>query len=168
MLGGFLAYFLLYAKADIGICDKKFTGNAMTREIFGCMVYVFLFMSQTDTTFKTSKNEAVITATLAAAYCFSIVLGFSDDSNGMYSLSPLNPTIACSQIVMMMLNGDYDKTDYHWIFIVCPWIGGLIAVFLYECIFRKAEVAFVEQGLDMQRELANQNEGEVALLMAQD
>ena len=55
-LGGFLAYFVVDAKSDIGICDKKYTFNAIGLETFSCAAYVFLFMSQTDKQFKTSKD----------------------------------------------------------------------------------------------------------------
>jgi len=37
------------------------------------------------------------------------------------------------------------NTSWTWIFLVFPWAGALAAVFVYECIYKRAQVA-VEVG----------------------
>lgn len=46
---------------------------------------------------------------------------------------------------MQTFDGDMTATHYQFIFLVFPWVGALIAVFLYEIIFKKAEEAILEE-----------------------
>jgi len=38
------------------------------------------------------------------------------------------------------------ETHFQFIFLVFPWVGALVAVFLYEVIFKKAEEAILNEG----------------------
>jgi hypothetical protein len=42
---------------------------------------------------------------------------------------------------MMTFNGDGGATHYQWVYLAFNWLGALLAVFVYECIFRRAENA---------------------------
>jgi len=65
---------------------------------------------------------------------------------------------------MMTFNGQIDSTTYQWIYITFPWLGALIAVFAYECIFRRAETSVEHRDEAMQEEHDEHKEGEEALL----
>lgn len=59
---------------------------------------------------------------------------------------------------MQTFDGDMSSTHYQFIFLVFPWLGALIAVFLYEVIFKKVEEGVVaeeaiEDHEDMQEQL---------------
>jgi glycerol uptake facilitator-like aquaporin len=40
---------------------------------------------------------------------------------------------------MMTFNGDGGATHYQWVYLAFNWLGALLAVVAYECIFRRAE-----------------------------
>jgi glycerol uptake facilitator-like aquaporin len=56
-------------------------------------------------------------------------------------MSPLNFAVSLSQITMMTFNGNIGATSYQWIYLTFNWLGAILAVIAYECIFRRAENA---------------------------
>lgn len=109
------------------------------------MVLVFLYLSQTEEKTKLSNDPAITMMIISASYLTAISVGFSELSVCKFSYSPLNAAIALGQISMQTFDGDMGETSYQFIFLIFPFAGALIAVFMYECVFRKAEEAVVAE-----------------------
>jgi hypothetical protein len=71
-------------------------------------------------------------------------------------LSPLNFAVSLAQITMMTFNGNMNATNYQWVYLTFSWLGGLLAVFAYECIFRRAENAVEAHDEEEDRDLAEE------------
>lgn len=140
-LGALFAYYCFGAKAYIGICSKKLIGQVMILETLGACVLVFLYLSQTEEKTKLSSDPAITTAIISASYLLALMIGYSYEVVCKFSLSPLNPAIALGQMSMQTFDGDMTDTHWQFVYLVFPWAGALLAVLLYECIFKKANLA---------------------------
>lgn len=129
----------------------------MTLEVLGACVLVFLYLSQTEEKTKLSKDPAITTGIISASYLLALSLGYSAQVYCKFSLSPLNPAIALGQVSMQMFDGEISSTHWQFVYLVFPYAGGLLAVFLYECIFKKAEEAILAEDA---REEAEEEEAE--------
>ncbi len=99
---------------------------------------VFMYLTQTETSTKLSNDPAITTGIVASSYVVSMLIGLGGGSS--VTVSPQNFAVALGIISMQTFQGTIgsDTTNWTWIFLVFPWVGALAAVFLYECVFKKA------------------------------
>ena len=59
-------------------------------------------------------------------------------------LSPLNPAAALGIMFQQVYNGNADGFKYIYVYLPFPFLGGLIAVFFYEKVYKRVQEAIDE------------------------
>ena len=132
----------------------------MVLETLGATIIVFLYLTQTEEKTKISDDNAITTLIIAAAYCGSAIWATYVGNPYIYTLTPINPAIALGDIFGQFWHGVlFSDSHYTWIFLAFPFAGALLAVFLFEFVFKKAQEVVEEEAGDEQH-MINQNEGE--------
>ena len=95
---------------------------------------------------------------ISAAYTIAMVLSCPNLGSPVNSwvMSPLNPAIALAEITFATFSGSIDAMSWAWIYLVFSWGGSLVAVVVFEFVFKKAQNAVVRH--DDEEELANEEE----------
>ena len=115
----------------------------MIQEIIGAMIITFLYLTQTEEKTKMSGDPAITTLIIAASAVAIIAYGITSPvTNGA---SNYNPASAMAVTWSMIFKGNLDDTDQTWMFLFFSYFGSLLAVFMFECIYKKAMVTVEEQ-----------------------
>jgi glycerol uptake facilitator-like aquaporin len=77
---------------------------------------------------------------IASAYLASMLLVCGPDEY----LSPLNPAAALGIMFQQVYNGNADGFKYIYVYLPFPFLGGLIAVFFYEKVYKRVQEAIDE------------------------
>ena len=111
--------------------------QAMIFEALGAMLLTFLYLTQTEEKTKLSGDPAITTMFISATYS---ALTFYSMTSGVVSGSPFNPAIAMGEFWAVLFGGDYNS-DYDsnmWICLFFAYGGALVAVVLFEFVYKKA------------------------------
>lgn len=111
--------------------------QAIIFEILGAMLLTFLYLTQTEEKTKLSGDPAITTMIISATYS---ALTFYSMSSGVVSGTPFNPAIAMGEFWAVLFGSDYNKElDANmWIFLFFAFGGALVAVVLFEFVYKKA------------------------------
>ena len=119
---------------------------------------MFLYLTQTEEKTKLSEGDPAIT-TLIISAAYYAALGYATTVLTVTG-SPLNPAAALGMWWAMIFGGDYEETQGTYLFFFTGYLGGLLAVVLFEFVYKKAMTIVQEEEGD---ELP-QEEHEEALL----
>lgn len=113
----------------------------MFAETIGAMLITFLYLTQTEERTKMSQDPAITTLIIAATYV--AVVMFSE-SSGVMTGSPYNPAAAFGLTFAMIFHGDIGDTDNTWLFLLFAYVGSLVAVVLFEFVYKRAMIGIEE------------------------
>lgn len=124
--------------------DDTLLVQAMVQEMIGAMLITFLYLTQTEKDTKMSEDPAITTLIIAATYV--AVVGFSEAGSisigdltiGVMSGSPFNPAAALGLFWAILFQGNINETKHIWVFFIFSYVGSLLAVVLFECVYKKA------------------------------
>ena len=102
---------------------------------------MFLYLTMTDEKTKLSQDNAITTLIIAAAYYVACDWG----TFGVQFLNPVNPAIALGDGLGKTIGGQFNINSFLWLYYVVPLGGSVLAVLLFDNIFKKAAEKFVEQ-----------------------
>jgi glycerol uptake facilitator-like aquaporin len=123
----------------------------MTLEVIGAAIIVFLYLTQTEEKTKISDDNAITTLIIASAYCGSVVWASFVTNFLVITMTPLNPAIALGDIFGQFWHGVlFKNSHYTWIFLSFSFVGALLAVFLFEFVFKKAQEVVEDEAGDDQ------------------
>ena len=103
--------------------------------MIGAMLITFLYLTQTEKDTKMSEDPALTTLIIAATYV--AVVGYTE-SAGVMTGSPFNPAAAMGLTWAILFPSNIDATKHIWVFLIFSYIGSLLAVLLFECVYKKA------------------------------
>ena len=110
------------------------------------MLLTFLYLTQTEEKTKLSGDPAITTMIISATYT---CLTFMSFTSGVVTGTPYNPAIAMGEFWSVLFNGYYGDVDGQntWICLFFAFGGALLAVLLFELVYKKAidSVQEVEQ-----------------------
>lgn len=122
--------------------------QAILFEVLGSLLLTFLYLTQTEEKTKLSGDPAIttmiISATYAALFAFSI-------SFGVVTGSPFNPAVAFGIFFAVWWGGDLAKyKDFDiklnlWVIVIFSYLGAILAVILFEFVYKKAMSAVEEE-----------------------
>ena len=141
LLGAILSYNLFQANTkqplSVGLNNKDdwLLVQAMFLEMIGAMLITFLYLTQTEKDTKMSDDPAITTLIIAATYV--AVVGYGE-SSGVVTGSPYNPAAAMGLFWATLFQSDIDRTKHIWVFFIFSYIGSLLAVLLFECVYKRA------------------------------
>lgn len=110
--------------------------------MIGAMLITFLYLTQTEEKTKMSGDPAITTLIIAATYV--AVVGYTESSVVMTG-SPFNPAAAMGLFFAILFQGDVKTTTHTWVFLMFSYLGAILAVFLFEFVYKRAMVS-VEEG----------------------
>lgn len=132
-LGGLLAFFFNnYQQAQFGIA-VEYVGYAIAAEILGSFFLCFLYLTQTEQQTKLSQDPAITTLIIAASYIAALLMVAGPENY----LGCLNPAIAIGASFQVLYTGSADGWRVSYVYLPSPFIGGLIAVFFHEFVYKK-------------------------------
>lgn len=116
----------------------------MVFEVLGSMLLTFLYLTQTEEKTKLSGDPAITTMIISATYT---ALTYYSVFSGVVSGSPFNPAVAFGEFWAVLFGGNYDSGYNMWICLFFSFAGALLAVLLFEFVYKKAmdSVQDVEQ-----------------------
>ena len=121
---------------------NDYWGQAMVQQTLGGFLLVFVYLTQTEAGYKLSQDPAITTMIISGCYIIAMYIGFSL-AKPMMVVSSLNPAVSLGMIVAVVFKpGRGVKNsgmDWAWIYLVFPWLGAVIAVVVYELLFKKAQ-----------------------------
>jgi len=109
--------------------------QAMVLEMVGSMLITFLYLTQTEKDTKMSEDPAITTLIIAATYV--AVVGYGESSK-VVSGSPYNPASAMGLFWAILFQSDIHNTKHLWVYFFFSYAGSLLAVVLFECVYKKA------------------------------
>jgi glycerol uptake facilitator-like aquaporin len=132
-LGGLLAFLFIQKPVQFGISDSSDVGFAITAEAIGSFFLAFLYLTQTEEKTKLSNDPAITTLIIAASYIAALLMvsGPSD------YLSCLNPAVAFGASFEQTYAGSADGWIRAYVYLPFPFLGGIIAVFFHEFVYKK-------------------------------
>lgn len=89
-LGGFIAFLFTRSPHKLGVEQDINSLLAMPAETIGAFFVTFLYLTQTEEKTKLSKDPAITTLIIAAAYMGAMLMVCGPDD----TITPLNPAIA--------------------------------------------------------------------------
>lgn len=104
---------------------------------------VFLYLTQTEEKTKLSDDNAITTLIISAAYYVAIY--WSGSFYMVQTANPLNPAIAIGDGLGILLHGVFTWDTWIWLFYVVPLGGSLIAVLLFEYVYKPAQATVEEE-----------------------
>ena len=126
--------------------QTKLIVQAMVFELLGSMLLTFLYLTQTEEKTKLSGDPAITTMIISATYT---CLTYYSIAFGVVSGSPFNPAIALGEFWAVLFGGNYDSnlSLNMWVCLFFSYGGALIAVLLFEFVYKRAidSVQEVEQ-----------------------
>jgi len=155
LLGAIISYNLFQANAKtpltVGYNDDGtvLLVQAMVMEMIGAMLITFLYLTQTEKDTKMSEDPAITTLIIAATYVavvsYSEVFGFSYTlpggeviTGGVMTGSPFNPAASLGLFFAILFQGNIKTTEHTWVFLFFSYAGSMLAVLLFECVYKKA------------------------------
>lgn len=126
------------------INDPSVIGQAIAAEVMGSFFLAFLYLTQTEEKTKLSKDPAITTLIIAAAYVAAICMSSPPND----SMSCLNPAIGISTVLVMVFNSNSTGIKWIWIYGAFPFLGGILAVIFHELVFKKVQATIVESEED--------------------
>lgn len=87
-----------------------------------------------------SSDPAITTLIISATYVAIVTYG---ESSGVVTGSPYNPASAFGIMMGMAFDGEVDNAPGIWVFLIFAYAGAVLAIVLFECVYKKA-VAVVE------------------------
>lgn len=100
------------------------------------MLFVFIYLTQTENSTKLTKDIAIVMLVIAATYIAAIIAFGAPFLNG-YAV--LNPAVSVMICFTMLFNGNADGLAYSWIYAGAPVLGALIGVFFHEFFIKKMQ-----------------------------
>ena len=117
--------------------------QAIFQEIIGSMIITFLYLTQTEEKTKMSGDPAITTLIIAATY--TAVVSYSEGSlSPVMTGSPFNPAAAMGIMWGIIFKGNLEYTEHTWIFLIFSYVGSILAVVLFEFIYKRAMNAVEE------------------------
>ena len=99
------------------------------------MIITFLYLTQTEEKTKMSSDPAITTLIISATYvavvCFT-------EANGVMTSSPFNPAASLGLTFAILFGGEIKQTEHIWVFLIFSYAGSLLAVLLFEYVYKKA------------------------------
>lgn len=111
----------------------------MVAEIVGGFILVMAYLTQTEPAYKLTGDAAITMMIISAAYVVGMSL--SPPGFGLWSTSSFNPAVAIAEITFSTFDGNAREMSWTWIFFTFAWLGSLLAVFIFEVVFRSAQRA---------------------------
>lgn len=111
--------------------------------MLGASLLVFLYLTQTEEKTKLSEGDPAIT-TLIISAAYYAVLGYATSVDTVTG-SPLNPAASLGLFWAITFDGDVGKTDGIYIFFIFAYLGGLLAVVLFEFVYKRAMTIVQEE-----------------------
>ena len=156
--GALLGSIIVYNLFDVGetylplSVGKNGNGSrlllqAIVQEILGSMIITFLYLTQTEEKTKMSSDPAITTLIIAATYTaviFSEGIKSAGFGGTVTSGSPVNPAAAFAVMWSIIFRGNLEYTSGTWLYLVFSYIGSMLAVLLFEFIYKKAMVTVDE------------------------
>lgn len=140
------------------VCDDKLIVQAIVFECLGSMLLTFLYLTQTEEKTKLSGDPAITTIIIAATYTLVVSAAYSPggficagsvSALSPVSSSPFNPALAFGEALAIIFSGKYK--NYHelmkpnmWVFFIFSYAGSLVAVLLFEFVYKKSLSAIEE------------------------
>ena len=141
LLGAILSYNLFQANTkqplSVGLNANLdwLLVQAMFLEMIGAMLITFLYLTQTEKDTKMSDDPAITTLIIAATY---VAVVFYGEEGIVVSGSPYNPAAAMGLFWAVLFQSDIDRTKHIWVFFIFSYIGSMLAVLLFECVYKRA------------------------------
>ena len=110
-------------------------GQAIISELLGAILIVFMYLTQTEEKTKLTNDPALTTLLISAAFISGQYVGFVNETQE--TPSPLNPAIATSLILGQLFRGQFNNMSMTWVYVVFPWVGGLLSILIFECAYKK-------------------------------
>lgn len=128
-----------YKPINFGV-EIAYVGQAIASEILGSFFVAFLYLTQTEAKTKLSKDPAITTLIIASAYIGALMMV----SGPEYYIACLNPAIAIGASFQQLYSGSDDGWRVAYVFLPTPFIGGLLAVFFHEFVYKKVQETIQE------------------------
>jgi len=114
----------------------------MVQQALGGFLLVFVYLTQTEEGYKLSNDPAITTMIISGCYVVAMYIGFSAVAP-MMVVSSLNPAVSFGMIVAVVFKPgkgiQNSGMTWAWIYLVFPWVGAIVAVIVYEFLFKKAQ-----------------------------
>ena len=108
-------------------------------EIVGAFILVTAYLTQTEPAYKLTGDAAITMMIISAAYVVAMTL--SPPGGALWSTSSFNPAVAVAEITFSTFDGNVKQMSFTWIYFTMAWLGSLLAVFIFEFVFRRAQSA---------------------------
>ena len=148
LLGGLLGYIFFMARPPLFLVPTVNGGylilQSMFLQIIAAAILVFLYLTQTEEKTKLSDDNAITTLIIAASYFVSVF--WSSEYTNVQTPSPVNPAIAIADSFAIWIEYNIPPWRFYiWMFWVFPLVGSLLAVLLFECVFKRAQKIVADQ-----------------------
>ena len=134
-VGALIAYMLTQNGGRIRFEDDEYTFQAACTETIGSLLYIFTFLLQTGRETRFSNDHAIWTLIVAA--CYGSVLYYNIEKVFEGSM---NPAYAFGVHMTMLMDHGDSMLKYLWVFIIFPFVGGILALLFYEFVYKKTQV----------------------------
>mmetsp|Transcript_7489 Transcript_7489/g.7026 ORF Transcript_7489/g.7026 Transcript_7489/m.7026 type:complete len:232 (+) Transcript_7489:47-742(+) len=142
--GALLAFMWTQTGGNIVIVNIKYSFQAILSEIFASFLFIFMFLIQTEEKTRFSQDKAIWSFIVAATY--GTCLAFNENVSGS-----LNPAFGLAVHLTMLMDHGHHFLKYSWIFIVFPFVGGIVALIVHEFIYKKTQ-DMVDDEYEVRRE----------------
>ena len=143
-MGGLLAYLFTRAPTKFGIQYAAHVGYAVTAEVLGSFFLAFLYLTQTEEKTKLSKDPAITTLIIAAAYLAALLMV----SGPSEYLACLNPAVAFGASFEQTYSGSAGGWKRAYVYLPMPFIGAIAAVFFHEFVYKRVSATIQESEED--------------------
>lgn len=147
MLGTLFIFYCFNCKGEyLTLHYPYYVIQAMISEAFGAFILVLVYLTQTEENYKLSEDAAITLLIISAAYTIAMYLSCPGSIAGLsiganWTMSPLNPAIALAEITFATFDGNVSNMHWAWIYLTFSWGGSLLAVLVFEFVFKKAQGA---------------------------
>ena len=109
--------------------------QAIFLEAINSMILTFLYLTQTEEKTKMSGDPAITTLIIAATYTAVVGYGLA---GYVISASPFNPAAAFGIALGQLFKGNIKGTEQIWVFFIFSYGGAMLAMLLFEYVYKKA------------------------------
>ena len=110
--------------------------------MLGSFLLVFVYLTQTEEGYKLSNDPAITTMIISGCYVVAMRIGISPKS-AMQIIPSQNPAVSLGMMTAAVFDTQktqkFDGMSWAWIYLVFPWVGAILAVIIYELLFKKAQ-----------------------------
>lgn len=141
LLGAYLMLFFALDLMPVYLVDGKKWAVAMTQEIFGTMIFVFFFMTQTEEKMLFSNEKAINCFIIASSYVAARAIFFGAGVGTITTYGAcMNPAMALG-ICFASIFGEFakDAFKWFWLYTFFPFIGSILALIFYEFVYKKTQ-----------------------------